>query len=319
MTPTTTRPARPRPSASSPAARAPSSSPTRPRTADGDRGDRCRRTSTSTSPWPTSPPTLAGDPAVGEVEKLGPATPDLIRTWLQDSKARILPVLDLNRTDAVDQHDPPPWMREQVILRDRHCVFPWCGRDARTSRPRPHRAYVPMDEGGPPGQTQPPEPRTVVPATSPRQDLHRLDLRTRPRRHLRLDQPPRPHLDRRTRRHPPYDRARNHVGATEPRRTPSPPDQLRRSIGCTRVRRIYRTDHAFPGRPAKQRHPCDAASRRSSNAYAAMDFASVKVPSRIICSTSARVNQAERRSCSSRSRCGARPSGRWPGRRCTAG
>ena len=74
----------------------------------------------------------AGDPVVGEVEKLGPATLDLIRSWLDDSKARILPVLDLNRTDdAVDRHDPPPWMRELVILRDRHCVFPWCGRDAR--------------------------------------------------------------------------------------------------------------------------------------------------------------------------------------------
>ena len=35
-------------------------------------------------------------------------------------------------------------MREQVILRDRHCVFPWCGCDARaptstTSSLRPTR------------------------------------------------------------------------------------------------------------------------------------------------------------------------------------
>ena len=64
-------------------------------------------------------------------------------------------MLDLNRTDAVDQHDPPPWMREQVILRDRHCVFPWCGRDAR-ARDLDHIVpYVPPDEGGPPGQTNP--------------------------------------------------------------------------------------------------------------------------------------------------------------------
>ncbi len=65
-----------------------------------------------------------GTPVVGEAERLGPVTVDLIRTWLQDSKATIRPVLDLTRTDAVDRHDPPPWMREQVILRDRHCVFP---------------------------------------------------------------------------------------------------------------------------------------------------------------------------------------------------
>ena len=64
-------------------------------------------------------------------------------------------MLDLNRTDAVDQHDPPPWMRGQVILRDRHCVFPWCGRDARLTDLDHIVPYVPPDEGGPPGQTNP--------------------------------------------------------------------------------------------------------------------------------------------------------------------
>ena len=46
-------------------------------------------------------------------------------------------------------------MREQVILRDRHCVFPWCGRDARRSDLDHTIPYVPPDEGGPPGQTDP--------------------------------------------------------------------------------------------------------------------------------------------------------------------
>ena len=98
---------------------------------------------------------VAGNQVVGEVEKLGPATLDLIRTWLADSTARIVPVLDLNRSDAVDQHDPPPWMRELVILRDRHCAFPWCGRDARACDLDHTVPYVPPDEGGPPGQTNP--------------------------------------------------------------------------------------------------------------------------------------------------------------------
>ena len=97
----------------------------------------------------------AGPQSIGEVEKLGPATLDLIRTWLDDSTATIRPVLDLDRTDAVDQHDPPPWMREQVILRDRHCVFPWCGCDARVTDLDHIVPYVPPDEGGPPGQTNP--------------------------------------------------------------------------------------------------------------------------------------------------------------------
>ena len=98
---------------------------------------------------------LTGQPISGEAERLGPVTTDLIRTWLHDSNARIRPVLDLHRSDAVDQHDPPPWMRELVILRDRHCVFPWCARDARTCDLDHTTPYVPPDDGGPPGQTNP--------------------------------------------------------------------------------------------------------------------------------------------------------------------
>ena len=46
-------------------------------------------------------------------------------------------------------------MREQVILRDGHCVFPWCGADARRTDLDHIEPYVPPDEGGPPGQTNP--------------------------------------------------------------------------------------------------------------------------------------------------------------------
>ena len=98
---------------------------------------------------------LGGAPTVGEVEKLGPATLDLIEAWLGESRVTVQPVLDLNRTDAVDRHDPPPWMRELVIIRDRHCVFPWCGRDARLTDLDHIVPYVPPDEGGPPGPTNP--------------------------------------------------------------------------------------------------------------------------------------------------------------------
>jgi hypothetical protein len=35
---------------------------------------------------------------------------------------------------AVDGHDPPEAMREAVIVRDGHCVFPWCRVDARRGR-----------------------------------------------------------------------------------------------------------------------------------------------------------------------------------------
>ncbi len=69
----------------------------------------------------------------GTVEKLGPATLQLLQDWIgRFSTCTIRPVLDLARTDAVDVHDPPGWMRETVILRDRHCVFPGCRIDARS-------------------------------------------------------------------------------------------------------------------------------------------------------------------------------------------
>jgi hypothetical protein len=64
-------------------------------------------------------------------------------------------VLDPTRTEAVDAHDPPAWMREVVILRDAHCVFPGCPVDARACDLDHLEPYRPMDDGGPPGQTSP--------------------------------------------------------------------------------------------------------------------------------------------------------------------
>jgi len=56
---------------------------------------------------------------------------------------------------AVDQHDPPAAMREAVVVRDGHCVFPWCRVDARSCDIDHITAYLPVDQGGPPGQTTP--------------------------------------------------------------------------------------------------------------------------------------------------------------------
>ncbi|GAA2153219.1 hypothetical protein GCM10009844_37420 [Nocardioides koreensis] len=97
-----------------------------------------------------------GDAAVGGVEKLGPATLAKIRDWLNRSEDVVIrPVLDLNRCPAVDGHDPTEEIREIVILRDGHCVFPWCAVDARHTDLDHIEPYVPIDEGGPPGQTNP--------------------------------------------------------------------------------------------------------------------------------------------------------------------
>ncbi|GAB3783605.1 HNH endonuclease signature motif containing protein [Nocardioides ungokensis] len=95
------------------------------------------------------------DLAAGTVEKLGAATITRIKDWVGHSQVTIQPILDLGRTDAVDGHQPPAWMRELVILRDGHCVFPWCPQDARTADLDHIKPYIPIDEGGPPGQTHP--------------------------------------------------------------------------------------------------------------------------------------------------------------------
>ena len=99
---------------------------------------------------------LAAGPGGGTVEKLGSATLELLRDWLaRTDHVSVRPVLDLARTDAVDRHDPPPWMRDLVVLRDAHCVFPGCSLDSRGCDLDHLDPYVPPDEGGRPGQTRP--------------------------------------------------------------------------------------------------------------------------------------------------------------------
>ena len=101
--------------------------------------------------------TILPDPLVrvGQVEKLGPLTIARIREWLGTSRFTLQPVLDLRRADAVDEHAPPAWMRELVILRDATCVFPNCNRSSRDCDLDHIEAFVEMDDGGPPGQTHP--------------------------------------------------------------------------------------------------------------------------------------------------------------------
>ena len=103
---------------------------------------------------------LTGDTGAATIEKLGAATTDLLTRWLArfaetGGVIRVRPVLDLDQTWSVDQHDPPEAMREQVILRDAHCVFPGCRRDSRHCDLDHITEYLPTDDGGPPGQTTP--------------------------------------------------------------------------------------------------------------------------------------------------------------------
>ena len=98
---------------------------------------------------------LSPGEALGYVERLGLLTAATIQDWLHTSRFTLQPVLDMSRTDAVDGYEPPEWMRELVILRDRTCVHPYCTKDARDCDLDHIEAFVEMDDGGPPGQTRP--------------------------------------------------------------------------------------------------------------------------------------------------------------------
>ncbi|MGF9754806.1 HNH endonuclease signature motif containing protein [Microvirga sp. 0TCS3.31] len=58
---------------------------------------------------------------------------DQVRDWCGDSRTKVTmkPVIDLNADLATPAYEVPERIREQVILRDRTCVFPWCTRPAR--------------------------------------------------------------------------------------------------------------------------------------------------------------------------------------------
>ncbi len=103
---------------------------------------------------------LAGSQARRRSRSSAPPPPGCSTDWLArftatGAKITLRPVLDLNADRAVDQHDPPDAMRETVVLRDGHCVFPGCARDSRACDLDHITEYLPMDEGGPPGQTRP--------------------------------------------------------------------------------------------------------------------------------------------------------------------
>jgi hypothetical protein len=69
------------------------------------------------------------------------------------AKVTVKPVIDLNTRHAVDGYQPTDRIAEHVRLRDRTCVFPHCQRPARACDLDHLDPYLPLDQGGPPGQT----------------------------------------------------------------------------------------------------------------------------------------------------------------------
>ena len=56
-----------------------------------------------------------------------------VKDWCADSRTKITikPVIDLNADLSTPAYEVPDRIREEVVLRDRTCVFPWCSRLAR--------------------------------------------------------------------------------------------------------------------------------------------------------------------------------------------
>ncbi|UFU05840.1 HNH endonuclease [Ruania halotolerans] len=76
-----------------------------------------------------------------------PVTTEQVRTWCQTAgRVIVRPVIDLNAHYSASTYEANPRLREQIILRDGHCRFPYCQRTARAAD-QDHT--IPYDQGGP--------------------------------------------------------------------------------------------------------------------------------------------------------------------------
>ncbi|QOR71401.1 HNH endonuclease [Ruania alkalisoli] len=89
-----------------------------------------------------------GRGVVGRCENTrSPVTVEQVRSWC-GSAGRVLvrPVIDLNDQYSASTYEASPRLREQVILRDQRCRFPFCPRSARTGDVD---HITPHEQGGP--------------------------------------------------------------------------------------------------------------------------------------------------------------------------
>ena len=125
-------------------------------------------------------------------------TADQIRIWCANPDAQVIvkPVIDLNEHIHVEGYEVPTRLREQAMLRDHTCVFPWCTRSARKAD-ADH--VIPYAEGGTTGQRQ---HRTPVPTTPPAENPLAVEVHDARTRIVPVVDPARLPVPARTPRHP---------------------------------------------------------------------------------------------------------------------
>jgi hypothetical protein len=87
------------------------------------------------------------------VEDVGPVTVEQAVDLLRHCRVRVIPVVDLDDSPSVDGYEVTGRVREVVELRQPFEVFPWGTLSSRKADKDHITAYVPLGEGGPPGQT----------------------------------------------------------------------------------------------------------------------------------------------------------------------
>jgi len=84
-----------------------------------------------------------------------PLTLDQLHDWLADTGCAVTvrPVVDPVSTTPVDAYETPYRLRDALFLRDPVDVFPYGNATSRTLDLDHTTPYIPLDRGGPPGQT----------------------------------------------------------------------------------------------------------------------------------------------------------------------
>lgn len=90
---------------------------------------------------------------VARVHGIGPALLDQVCGWLGHRRVTVRPVLDIAGIPAVDSYEVPARMAEAIRLRTPADCFPCSSNLSLNGDSEHNKAYVPVDQGGPPGQT----------------------------------------------------------------------------------------------------------------------------------------------------------------------